>query len=145
MNEFDQFVKHALRIKYYARYTDDFVIVAGSRAYLESVLPLIQKFLFDRLKLSLHPNKVSIQPYGQGIDFLGYVVLPHHIVPRTKTKKRMVRKLRGRITLHGKGAINESALAASLQSYLGVLSHANAHKLGEALKNQFWFWLTENQ
>jgi len=30
MNEFDQFVKHELRVKYYVRYTDDFVIASDN-------------------------------------------------------------------------------------------------------------------
>ncbi len=30
MNEFDQFVKHTLRVKHYIRYTDDFVLVADN-------------------------------------------------------------------------------------------------------------------
>jgi hypothetical protein len=143
MNEFDQFVKHTLRVKYYARYTDDFVIVAEDQEYLELLLPHIRKFLSERLRLMLHPNKVSIQPYGQGIDFLGYVVLPHHIVPRTKTKKRIIHKLKGRVAAYKEDVIDEAKLAASLQSYLGVFSHADAHQLSEDLKNQFWFWLKE--
>src|SRR3989338_9127200 len=31
MNEFDQFVKHRLQVKNYARYTDDFVIVSDKK------------------------------------------------------------------------------------------------------------------
>ena len=31
MNEFDQFVKHELRVKYYVRYTDDFAIVSDNQ------------------------------------------------------------------------------------------------------------------
>ncbi|OGZ07596.1 MAG: hypothetical protein A3C93_02240 [Candidatus Lloydbacteria bacterium RIFCSPHIGHO2_02_FULL_54_17] len=143
MNEFDQFVKHGLRVKYYARYTDDFVIVAESRAYLESLLPRLQHFLGRRLKLTLHPNKVSIELCRRGADFLGYVVLSHHTVLRTKTKQRTFRKLEERVSEYKAGVIEESALLASVQSYLGVLSHADAYRLSEILKNQFWFWLKE--
>ena len=51
MNEFDQFMKHELRVKCYARYTDDFVVVADSTEYLQSLLSSITAFLRDRLKL----------------------------------------------------------------------------------------------
>ena len=77
-----------LKVKYYARYTDDFVIVSDDKNYLEKLIPLIQSFLREKLKLELHPSKVSIRKYRQGIDFLGYVALSHHIALRTKTKKR---------------------------------------------------------
>ncbi|WKZ27011.1 MAG: reverse transcriptase/maturase family protein [Candidatus Paceibacterota bacterium] len=141
MNEFDQFVKQQLRIKHYARYTDDFVIVSTDKKELTNLLDPIQQFLGGCLKLKLHPKKISIRPCHQGIDFLGYVALPYHRLMRPKTRRRVFRKLRIRISQYRAGAISEDALSQSLQSYLGVLSHANTHQLSENLKNQFWFWL----
>lgn len=143
MNEFDQFVKHSLRIKYYARYTDDFVIVSEDSRYLEHLLPPIQAFLQEKFLLTLHPHKIEIRKVIRGIDFLGYVTLPHHLVVRTKTKQRMFKKLRQKIRLCKRGLISRETLEATLKSYLGVFSHANARRLTEQLKNQFWFWLGE--
>lgn len=143
MNEFDQFMKHELGVKWYARYTDDFVIVAEKRGHLEELLPKIDRFLYEKLKLSLHPEKVSIAKHIGGADFLGYVSLPHHIVLRTKTRRRMMRKLREKVDAYKAGLIREDQLFASLHSYLGILSHANTHRLREQLLNQFWFWLKE--
>jgi len=138
MNELDQFVKHDLRVKYYARYTDDFVIVSDGHAYLESLVPRISNFLHAHIALSLHPNKVFIRKYQQGVDFLGYIALPHHTAVRAQTRKRIFRKLRTRIAEFKAGNITEAALFGSLNSYLGVLSHANEYKTAEELKNQFW-------
>lgn len=122
MNEFDQFMKHKLKIKHYVRYTDDFVIVHESKPYLEELLPKIRQFLADDLKLELHPTKISIRKYIAGVDFLGYVVLPYHINLRTKTKRRII--ARGN--------------AKNLPSYLGVLSHANSYKIQQELKTKVW-------
>ena len=80
MNEFDQFVKHVLKVKHYLRYTDDFVIVSFNKEYLENIVPAISEFLGDQLALQLHPKKTIIRPYLQGVDFLGYVILPYHTV-----------------------------------------------------------------
>lgn len=143
MNEFDQFVKHTLKVKYYAKYTDDFLIISENKNYLEKLLPRLQLFLSEKLKLELHPNKVTIRKYHQGIDFLGYIIFPHHRLLRAKTKKRIVRNLKRKIDDYKKKLISEKSLMQSLQSYLGVLSHANAYRLTESLKNQFWFWLNE--
>jgi hypothetical protein len=143
MNEFDQFVKHKLGVKNYCRYTDDFVIVSDNREYLEELLPNIQSFLESKLKLKLHPNKVSIRKYNQGIDFLGYIVLPHHCQLRTKTKKRIFKKLKLKISEFKNNLISEDSLNQSLNSYLGVLSHANSFKLKEELLNKYWFCLRE--
>ncbi len=64
MNEFDQFIKHTLKVKHYARYTDDFVIVSGNCDYLKQLLIPIRLFLKEKLKLELHPNKVTIRKYN---------------------------------------------------------------------------------
>ena len=143
MNELDQFVKHELRVKYYARYTDDFVIVSEDRAYLQSLVPKISEFLHTWLALSLHPNKVFIRKYRRGIDFLGDVALSRHIRVRRKTERRMFRKLRARVQSFREGLIAEVSLFSSLTSYLGVLTHADAYETAEELKNQFWFWLKD--
>lgn len=143
MNGFDHYVKHVLRVQHYARYTDDFVIVGESTAYLEGILPPIRSFLKERLDLELHPKKTFIRPLHQGIDFLGYTIFPHHRLVRTKTRRRMFRKLRQKTLQYKAGKTSEESLDQSLQSYRGVLSHADTHELTEHLENQFWHWFHE--
>ena len=139
MNEFDQFVKHGLRVKHYARYTDDFAIASPDEAYLENLIAPIAQFLRDRLALTLHPNKVSVRKLHHGVDFLGYVFFGKHRLVRTKTRRRMFKKFKMRIAAFRAGAISENTLSASLSSYLGVLSHADAHRLSEEMENLVWF------
>ena len=121
MNEFDQFMKRELKIKYYIRYADDFVILHESREYLGAELPKIQNFLSESLRLSLHPNKVFIKTLSSGVDFLGWVHFPKHRVLRTSTKRRMIKRL------------EENPKEESRQSYLGLLSHGNTYKLASKL------------
>ncbi|MBI3074606.1 MAG: group II intron reverse transcriptase domain-containing protein [Parcubacteria group bacterium] len=127
MNEFDQFVKHRLKEEHYLRYADDFAVLSTDKAYLETILPAMHKFLKNELKLTMHPDKVSIQTVASGVDFLGWVHFPDHRVLRTTTKKRMFRNIE---TKKGK--------AETVQSYFGLISHGNSWKLrqkivGEAL------------
>lgn len=143
MNELDQYIKQGLKIKHYARYTDDFVIVSEDLKYLQDVLGLVRVFLRENLALELHPKKVTIQKYNQGVDFLGYISFPHYRLVRVKTKRRIFKKLRKRVIEHKTGKLGRKSLWQCLQSYLGVLSHANAHKFSEKLQNQFWFWLSD--
>lgn len=113
MNELDQFVKHKLKAKYYIRYADDFVVLSRDKNELAILLQKIGDFLTERLMLSLHPNKVSIETFASGIDFLGWVHFPKHRALRTTTKRKML------------ASVNEKSAA----SYLGLLSHGNAYKL----------------
>jgi len=123
MNEFDQYIKHNLKIKYYVRYADDFLILNNKKKELESLLILIDKFLKEKLALSLHPNKVYIKTFASGVDFLGWVHFPHHKVLRTATKKRMFRKLK------------ETTKEQTVKSYLGMLSHGDTFKLRRKVHN----------
>lgn len=136
MNEFDQFMKHQLKVRYYARYTDDFVIVSKDKDYLHNLLPKIETFLYNSLGLNLHPDKVEIRKYSQGVDFLGYVIFPNHRIIRKRTKKRIFRKWKETMLKHEKGLISSESFNSTLQSYLGVLSHANAYNLSQELKNE---------
>ena len=101
---------------------------------MESLIKPIKEFLEEKLKLSLHPHKVSIRKYKQGIDFLGYVVLPNHIVVRTKSKRRIFRRLRKHLADYKENTLSEETLKQSMASYFGVLSHANSFKLLNQLK-----------
>ena len=87
--------------------------------------------------LSLHPHKVSIRPLRQGIDFLGYVLLPHHRGVRSSTRRRMFRRLEQKAVEALKGKEASDALARSLASYLGLLSHANTFELRRMIENSY--------
>jgi len=124
MNEFDQFVKHGLKAKYYIRYADDFVFLAENKSWLEGLIPQIRDFLKERLRLELRPDKLFLKTLTSGVDFLGWVHFPDRRVLRTASKKRMMR----RIVLH--------PTDGTIASYRGMLGHGNARKL-EAMAMKF--------
>lgn len=117
MNEFDLFVKHTLREKYYIRYCDDFVVLSHKKPLLECYKFLMKNFLSKHLKLDLHPGKVSIRTVSSGVDFLGWVHCPHHRILRTTTKRRIMKRM------------TQSPKDETLQSYFGLLKHGATHKL----------------
>jgi len=138
LNELDQFIKQELKVKYYLRYTDDFLILSESEEYLGDVLPKIINFLEENLLLRIHAEKTKIRKTNQGIDFLGYVVFQKHRLVRTKTKKRIIRKFEAKIEKYKQGLISKNSLTQTLQSYLGFLSHANTREIQHYFKNKFW-------
>ena len=121
MNEFDQFAKHKLKAKYYIRYADDFVVISQDKKWLENMLPQIENFLLEKLKLSLHPDKVSISTVASGIDFLGLVHFHDHRILRGTTRKRMFKN------------IQKDNRPEVVNSYLGLLTHGNTLKIREQL------------
>jgi RNA-directed DNA polymerase len=136
LNRLDYFVKQRLGGKYYLRYADDFVIVTESSDECAQLIPLVNGFLHRNLHLKVHENKVCVRKYTQGIDFLGYVLLPRAVVLRTKTKRRILRKFEQRMENVRLGKVTGKSVYQSLQSYLGYLGHARAYRLSQELKNQ---------
>lgn len=129
LDELDWFIKKNLKIKYYFRYADDFVIIDPNSEYLKHLIGHIKDFLNIKLNLKLHPQKVEIRKFRQGIDFLGYIVLPHYILLRTKTKTRMFKKIQKRYQYLQNNLISQESFNQTLQSYYGILKHCEGHKL----------------
>ena len=121
MNEFDRFVKHKLRTRYYIRYADDFVIFSRDKDKLLKTLSEIDNFLLKHLKLNLHPDKVFIRTIASGNDFLGWIHFPRHRVLRTSTKRRMFRR------------VKKNQTKETIASYLGLLKHGSGYKIERKL------------
>jgi RNA-directed DNA polymerase len=122
MNEFDQYVKHKLKQKYYIRYADDFVFLDVNRKNLENVRSSVNQFLAKRLKLHLHPDKVFIKTLSSGVDFLGWIYFLHRKILRTSTKIRLFSRLK------------QNQSEETVASYLGLISHGNTYKIKEKIK-----------
>lgn len=129
LNELDQYVKHILNAKYYERYCDDFIILKSNKQDLFNLIPSIRNFLKNDLDLELHPNKISVRKIIQGVDFLGYVALPHYRVLRTKTKNRIIRKVKNLKMLLKQNKITKESYNGSSQSYLGILKHCKGKRI----------------
>ncbi|MBA3603684.1 MAG: RNA-directed DNA polymerase [Parachlamydiaceae bacterium] len=138
LHELDDFIKQELRERYYLRYCDDFIILSSNRNHLKSLIPHIQKFLHHHLQLELHPKKLIIRKVNQGIDFVGYVLFLKHKLVRIRTKQRMKKRLKEAYGSYLQGKMEDVELDQRLQSYLGILSHANEYQLSLAVKNAYW-------
>jgi RNA-directed DNA polymerase len=129
LNELDQYVKHVLKVGKYFRYCDDFILIHENEAFLEDCMEKIGRFLQDRLLLELHPKKVEIRRITQGVDFLGYVIIPHMVLIRTRTRKRIRRNVRKAWGEYVSGGMSKEGLDSMLASYLGLLSHCRDKEL----------------
>lgn len=92
LNELDYYVKHNLKIKYYIRYVDDFIILHDSGVKLLLYKWLINNFLRQKLKLELHPEKSKILPLHRGIKLLGFKVFYHYKLPRKSNLTKFERE-----------------------------------------------------
>jgi len=143
LNALDQFVKHELKCRWYLRYCDDFVLVAETAAQLTAWKARIEDFLTERLLLQLNPTRERLRPVSDGVDFLGYIVRPFHLLVRRRVvghlREALGRSQRVLVGQHAQAteyrfdAQALDALQASLASYLGHLRRASCHRLVAAI------------
>ncbi len=122
LNELDYFVKHELKAKYYIRYVDDFVILNNSKEQLEIWMIEIDRFLREKLKLELHPQKSKIIPLSRGVDFVGFRNYWHFKLLR----RRNLRKILFRIEQYKEGKISKEKLLESFNGWNAYAKWANS-------------------
>ena len=120
LHELDWHIKQRMRVRHYLRYCDDFVMLAPSMQEAVRLVEQADDFLRNTLNMQLHPNKIRIRTWRQGVDFLGYVLLPNAIILRPQTAKRAVRCI----------------TPENASSYLGLCTHTNAYELSCLLRNK---------
>jgi len=126
MNSFDHFIKHNLKIRYYGRYVDDFVIIHPDKEYLKSIIPIIREYLYSNLRLVLHPKKIYFQHYSKGLLYLGAVIKPNRIYIGNRTKGNFYQaiKIINKIADQYKPDKSEiKSFQSSINSYLGIMKH----------------------
>jgi RNA-directed DNA polymerase len=154
LNELDQYVKRGLKVQYYVRYVDDFVILSNNLEEIKLWREQIYTFLKEKLRLVLHPNKDKYNSVYPGIDFVGYIVKPTY----TLARKRVVQNLKTKLHCFNQGTLLVSQnqkqqtfllsapptkqelekMLAMVNSYYGHFKHANCYTLRKDLyENHF--------
>lgn len=149
LNALDQHMKRKLGCRHYGRYVDDFYVVSADRDWLVRLVPLVYCFLRNKLGLTLHEGKTRVTDARLGVTFLGMEVYPSHRLMSRDSVRRVAVKidaleqdvLRRECLLTakvGEGAIDSRRriaydLRTSLNSFLGVMSHAQTYRLRKTL------------
>lgn len=136
LHELDLFVKHTLKIQYYARYVDDFVLFHKNKQYLLDYHREIRSFLSQQLRMTLHPHKFYLQHYRRWIKFLGVMIYPYYRV----VGKRIVSNCFHMIT-NRDGLLRTSQwqckVYQSLLSYNGIALHHHCYVLRKQWMSQY--------
>lgn len=132
LNELDQFVRHNIKAKKYLRYVDDFALFADNFSFLNLAKVEISDFLVS-LRLKLHPVKTQIFETKQGVNFVGFRILPTH----TRVLAKNIRRGKKRLKLLQKklhhGKLISTKLISSYRAWQGHLQHGDTWKLQQQL------------
>jgi len=145
LNSFDHFAKRVLRLKYYGRYVDDFVIISVDKERLKLFISQARDYL-SGLGLKLHPKKIYLQSGRKGVDFLGAIIRPRRIYVRHRTKSSFYRFVTEVNGIFKNKEINKPILykiLAGINSYLGLLAQHQTYYLRRKiltakLNSVFW-------
>jgi hypothetical protein len=136
MHELDSFIKYTLKLKYYARYVDDFIIIHEDKQVLLDLVVTLREFLKTKMKLELHPNKIYLQHYTKGVQFLNAYIKPYRTYIRNRTKAKAYQTISkwnryfeslDAQTIPPRALLTE--FRAQINSYLGFMIHQDTYTL----------------
>lgn len=128
LNELDYYVKHTLKVEYYIRYVDDFVILHKNKKRLKYFLEHINNFL-PCLKIKLHPEKTGIYALKNGVNFLGYRIFYHCRLLRQRNIRYFTKELKKNISLYKNKDITKEQLESRINGWLGYAKFGNTFNL----------------
>ena len=118
LDQLDRYITLRLGCKHYGRYVDDFYIVLNNKQKLMELVPVIELYLSNVLKLTLHPRKRYLQECHNGVSFLGAVVYPYRLFPGRRLKRNLCAALSQPTCAH-----------ATDMSYRGLVKYYKHYKL----------------
>lgn len=134
LDELDKFVKHKLRVKFYIRYVDDFIILHSSKKQLKVWKKEINIFLNKKLNLELHIEKSIISPLSRGIDFMGFRNFYHFKLLR----KRNIKNMENKIKKFSYGKISLEKMAEIFQGWNAYAKRADAFNLRKNIAKKIY-------
>lgn len=140
LDHLDQHVKHELRVRYYMRYMDDFIVLGNDKHALHALRQHLGDWLGAELRLRLN-QKTQVFPVGpHALDFLGYRIWATHMKVRRRTLRKMRQTLRRLRAAYASGLVDAEKVQAHINSWLGHVCHADSfHSRQRVLAStQFW-------
>ena len=87
----DHYLKDRYSVRHFYRYCDDGVVLGKSKAELWEIRDAVHEQL-EQIDLKVKANE-RVFPVDEGIDFLGYVIYPNHVLLRKRIKQKFARKM----------------------------------------------------
>ncbi|MFH1281975.1 MAG: reverse transcriptase/maturase family protein [Candidatus Omnitrophota bacterium] len=133
LNELDYFIKFDLRIRYYLRYMDDFLIFSNEKIRLVEVKERIRNFLHASLELRLHKDKSQIYSTSGGIKFLGFRLFSKYRRLASDNVKRFKKRLNKFECLFANGKMTKTAVRDSVRCWAAHSKYANTVTLRKSI------------
>lgn len=139
LDKLDKYIKEVLKVKYYVRYMDDFVIMAETKDECILLKEKINNYLKEKLHLELN-SKSRYYPNKMGVNFCGYRIFETHILIRERSKKKIKKKIKEWNKLYKSNELDILHMRLSFGSWLGHAKHANSYNITNKYKNKIIYY-----
>lgn len=140
LNKLDHYVKEQLKVKYYVRYMDDFILLLKDKEQCKEILQKIRKFLEEKLELKLN-KKTNYFKAKQGVNFCGYKIFSTHILLKKENKKKIKNKVKKWNKLYSKNNLDLRETTIKLNSWIGHAQNADTYLLiNKIIKQCNWLY-----
>jgi hypothetical protein len=143
LDRFDHYMKDDLGVRHYARYMDDWVVISDDKAYLQKVLRLAIRFLEGDPCLRINP-KSGIIPISHGLDFCGYRIFRHYLLPRKRNVKRAKKALAFLSSEVNEGHLPYEKFRSTLMSFFGYMKHCRGSRTLDSILSRIPITIKED-
>jgi retron-type reverse transcriptase len=134
LSPLDHYIKETLKVKYYYRYCDDFILVYKNKKHLHYLKNKIISYI-NKLKLTIKPNYQIYPIESRGLDFVGYVFYVSHTIIRKNTTQRY----KSRITIKNYNLISNLIILNQIKCFKGWKKYADTRNLNNTIETPRYF------
>ncbi|ACL72698.1 RNA-directed DNA polymerase (reverse transcriptase) [Thioalkalivibrio sulfidiphilus HL-EbGr7] len=135
-NRIDQWAKRELRLKRYARYMDDMVVLVRTK---QEALTIRDQFDDKLASMGMRFSKASVLPASRGVNFLGYRIWAHKRLLRRDSVRRIKRNLKAMRWQYARGGIGLEEVRQRVASWVAHADHADTETLKRRVLSQAVF------
>lgn len=133
LDKIDHYIKERLRVKFYIRYMDDFILLHPDKKYLQYCLHEIIKLLHE-CKMEINAQKTEIRRIIHPITYLGFV---YRLTPTgsvvvladPKKIKHERKKIQRMVALVESGRLTKHDVDVHFKAYKASVRYGNSHNI----------------
>lgn len=133
LDRIDHYIKERLKVKFYIRYMDDFILLHPDKAYLQHCLEEIIRMLHN-CKMEVNESKTEIRRIINPITYLGFIyrLTPTGAVVISADPKKVKherKKIMRMVALVEKGVLTKHDVDVHFKAYKASVRYGNSHNL----------------
>ena len=138
----DHYIVHDLKLKYYIRYMDDFIIISNDLNKLKKAKDIITNKLKEEYKIDINEKKTMITKVNHYFSFLGYSFKIRNNKTIIKVREESLNKIKKKIKLLSYqlkiDKISYNKAFASIMTYENIYPYCNNRKIIDIINKYFY-------